>query len=102
MSSEQVLIDFALPNTPDTLKFLKLSQSDKIKAIALGIKFLTSGNHQMQSWDNSQWENRLEQIQQEKQEIILELEFSLKIKQSETLLTTSPQLNAATSLVFNL
>ena len=62
MESNEVLIDFSLPNNPDTLKFLKLKQCDKIKAIALGIKFLTSGNHQLQSWDNTQWESRLEQI----------------------------------------
>jgi len=34
MESNEVLIDFSLPNNPDTLKFLKLKQSDKIKAIA--------------------------------------------------------------------
>ena len=33
MESNEVLIDFSLPNNPDTLKFLKLKQSDKIKAI---------------------------------------------------------------------
>ena len=104
MSSEQVLIDFALPNTPDTLKFLKLSQSDKIKAIALGIKFLTSGNHQMQSWDNSQWENRLEQIQQEKQEIILELEEKLhleQVKRQKLVKTQKEELNSIVEGVRN-
>ena len=80
MESNEVLIDFSLPNNPDTLKFLKLKQSDKIKAIALGIKFLTSGNHQLQSWDNTQWESRLEQIKQEKQEIILALEEKLNLE----------------------
>ena len=44
MASGEVLIDFSLPNTPDTLKFLKLNQSDKIKASGVRVlKFLTMG-----------------------------------------------------------
>ena len=78
MTSGEILIDFSLPNTPDTLKFLKLNQSDKIKAVALGLKFLAMGQQQIQSWDNSQWEGKLEQIQQEKEELILALEEKLR------------------------
>ena len=97
MESNEVLIDFSLPNNPDTLKFLKLKQSDKIKAIALGIKFLTSGNHQLQSWDNTQWESRLEQIKQEKQEIILALEEKLnleEVKRQNLVKTQKEELNS--------
>ena len=97
MESNEVLIDFSLPNNPDTLKFLKLKQSDKIKAIALGIKFLTSGNHQLQSWDNTQWESRLEQIKQEKQEIILALEEKLnleEVKRQKLVKTKKEELNS--------
>jgi len=97
MESNEVLIDFSLPNNPDTLKFLKLKQSDKIKAIALGIKFLTSGNHQLQSWDNTQWESRLEQIKQEKQEIILALEEKLnleEVKRQKLIKTQKEELNS--------
>ena len=97
MESNEVLIDFSLPNNPDTLKFLKLKQSDKIKAIALGIKFLTSGNHQLQSWDNTQWESRLEQIKQEKQEIILALEEKLnleEVKRQKLVKTQKEELNS--------
>jgi len=97
MESNEVLIDFSLPNNPDTLKFLKLKQSDKIKAIALGIKFLTSGNHQLQSWDNTQWESRLEQIKQEKQEIILALEEKLNlehVKRQKLVKTQKEELNS--------
>ena len=104
MTSEQVLIDFSLPNTPDTLKFLKLSQSEKIKAIALGIKFLISGNHQLQSWDNSQWEERIEQIQQEKHEIILALEEKLQlehVKRQKLIKSQKEELNSIVEGVRN-
>ena len=80
METNQVLIDFSLPNTSDTLKFIKLTQYDKLKAVALGVKFLSSGNQQIQSWDNSQWESRLEQIKQEKQELINILEEKLHLE----------------------
>jgi len=80
MNTTEVLIDFSLPNNPDTLKFIKLNQADKLKAVALGVKFLSSGNQQIQSWDNSQWENRLEQLRQEKQELINILEEKLHLE----------------------
>ena len=80
MISDEVFIDFSLPNTPDTLKFIKLNPSDKLKAVALGVKFLTSGNQQIQSWDNSQWESKLKQIQEEKQELIITLEEKLHLE----------------------
>jgi len=104
MEADKVLIDFSLPNNPDTLKFLKLNQSDKIKAIALGIKFLTSGNHQLQSWDNSQWEGRLEQIKQEKEELILALEEKLNlehIKRQKLVKTQKEELNSIVESVRN-
>jgi hypothetical protein len=104
MEADKVLIDFSLPNNPDTLKFLKLNQSDKIKAIALGIKFLTSGNHQLQSWDNSQWESRLEQIKQEKEELILVLEEKLNlehIKRQKLVKTQKEELNSIVESVRN-
>ena len=80
MTSDEVFIDFSLPNTPDTLKFIKLTPSDKLKAVALGVKFLISGNQQIQSWDNSQWESKLKQIQEEKQELIIALEEKLHLE----------------------
>ena len=62
------------------MKFIKLNQYDKLKAIALGVKFLSSGNQQIQSWDNNEWESRLEQIKQEKQELINILEEKLHLE----------------------
>ena len=34
MNKEVSMIDFSLPNNPDTLKFIKLNQSDKLKAVS--------------------------------------------------------------------
>ena len=77
MNKEVVMIDFSLPNNPNTLKFIKLNQSDKLKAIALGMRFLSTGTQQLQMWDNSQWETRIEQIKTQKQDgITLSLAFS--------------------------
>ena len=63
-------IDFSLPHTNESLKFIKLSPDDKLKAIVLGMKFLNMGNQQMQIWENSQWESRIETIKSQKQDII--------------------------------
>jgi hypothetical protein len=70
MNKETVMIDFSLPNNSDTLKFIKLNQSDKLKSITLGMRFLTTGNQQLQMWDNSQWETRLDQLKSQQQGVI--------------------------------
>lgn len=104
MTSDEVFIDFSLPNTPDTLKFIKLNQSDKLKAVALGVKFLTSGNQQIQSWDNSQWESKLKQIQEEKRELIVALEEKLHlehIKRDKLVKTQKEEINSIVEGVRN-
>jgi hypothetical protein len=63
-------IDFSLPHTNESLNFIKLSLDDKLKAISLGMKFLNMGNQQIQIWENSQWESRIETIKSQKQDII--------------------------------
>jgi len=68
MDAVEVMIDFSLPNNSDTLKFIKLNKSDKLKALALGMRFLSLGVQQLQLWDNSQWEERLEQLKTQNQE----------------------------------
>jgi len=78
------IIDFSLPNEPCVLKFIQLSQSDKLKAIALGMRFLTLGNQQLQMWDNSQWEKRIEQMKMQKQEAVSQLEERLNIANNNT------------------
>jgi hypothetical protein len=67
---EKNTIDFSLPHTDESLKFIKLSSDDKLKAISLGMKFLNMGNQQIQIWENSQWESRIETIKSQKQDII--------------------------------
>ena len=65
------MIDFSLPNNLNTLKFIKLNQIDKLKAVALGMRFLSTGTQQLQMWDNSQWETRIEQLKTQKQDMWL-------------------------------
>ncbi len=84
MNKEAVMIDFSLPNNPDTLKFIKLNQSDKLKAIALGMRFLSTGTQQLQMWDNSQWETRVEQLKTQKQEKIDTLQEKLQAESLKT------------------
>ena len=84
MNKEAVMIDFSLPNNLNTLKFIKLNQSDKLKAIALGMRFLSTGTQQLQLWDNSQWETRIEQIKTQKQEKINALQEKLQEENTKT------------------
>ena len=39
MMSESTTIDFSLPNNAESIKFIKLTQADKLKAVTLGMKF---------------------------------------------------------------
>jgi len=84
MNKEAVMIDFSLPNNPSTLKFIKLNQSDKLKAITLGMSFLSTGIQQLQMWDNSEWETRIEQIKTQKQEKIKALQEQLQEENVKT------------------
>ena len=84
MNQEIGTIDFILPNTTETLKFIKLSQSDKVKAITLGMRFLSLGNQQLQMWDNSQWETRIEQLKTQKQDKIDTLQEKLQAESLKT------------------
>ena len=84
MNIEAVMIDFSLPHNPDTLKFIKLNQSDKLKAIALGMRFLSTGIQQLQMWDNSQWETRIEQLKTQKQDKINALQEKLQMESLKT------------------
>jgi len=84
MNKEAVMIDFSLPNNPNTLKFIKLNQSDKLKAVALGMRFLSTGTQQLQMWDNSQWETRIEQLKTQKQDKIDSLQEKLQLEQLKT------------------
>jgi len=84
MDAVEVMIDFSLPNNSDTLKFIKLNKSDKLKALALGMRFLSLGVQQLQLWDNSQWEERLEQLKTQNQEKINRLQEKLHSEQLKT------------------
>ena len=84
MNTDEVLVDFSLPNNPDTLNFIKLSRHDKLKAIALGMRFLSLGIQQQQLWDNSQWEERLEQVKTQEQGKLIILQEKIQLEKLKT------------------
>jgi hypothetical protein len=77
-------IDFSLPNNSDTVNFIKLSQPEQLKAIALGMRFLSLGVQQLQMWDNSQWEDRIVQLKKQNQEQVATLQEKLKSENQNT------------------
>lgn len=80
---EKNTIDFSLPHTDESLKFIKLSSDDKLKAISLGMKFLNMGNQQIQIWENSQWESRIETIKSQKQDIIADMQEKVRLVENK-------------------
>jgi len=74
MEYERENIDFQLPNNKVTLEFLKLSKIDRQKVVGLGLKFLRMGNHHVQTFNNEQWEKKLETLSAEKDKVILGLQ----------------------------
>lgn len=74
MEYERENIDFQLPNNKVTLEFLKLSKIDRQKVVGLGLKFLRMGNHHVQTFNNEQWEKKLETLMAEKDKVILGLQ----------------------------
>jgi len=70
MEYERENIDFQLPNNKTTLEFLKLSKIDRQKVVELGLKFLRLGNRYVQSFNNEQWEKKLEILSAEKAKVI--------------------------------
>jgi hypothetical protein len=74
MEYERENIDFQLPNNKINLEFLKLSKTDRQKVIELGVKFLRLGNHHLQSFNNEQWEKKIDMMKEEKDKIIIGLQ----------------------------
>ena len=74
MEYERENIDFQLPNNKINLEFLKLSKTDRQKVIELGVKFLRLGNHHLQSFNNEQWEKKIDMMKEEKNKIIIGLQ----------------------------
>ena len=87
MEYERDNIDFQLPNNKVNLEFLKLSKIDRQKVIELGLKFLRLGNHHLQSFNNEQWEKKIDIMKEEKDKIIIGLEEEItQERENKTLL----------------
>ena len=87
MEYERDNIDFQLPNNKVNLEFLKLSKIDRQKVIELGLKFLRLGNHHLQSFNNEQWEKKIDTMKEEKDKIIIGLQEEIaQERENKTLL----------------
>ena len=87
MEYERENIDFQLPNNKVNLEFLKLSKIDRQKVIELGLKFLRLGNHHLQSFNNEQWEKKIDVMKEEKDKIIIGLQEEIaQERENKTLL----------------
>ena len=87
MEYERENIDFQLQNNKVSLEFLKLSKIDRQKVIELGLKFLRLGNHHLQSFNNEQWEKRIDTMKEEKDKIIIGLQEEIaQERENKTLL----------------
>ena len=60
MSFEGELITFSLPANETVLKFLKMNPVDQMRSVELGMRFMSVGTKQLQGWDNTEWQQRLE------------------------------------------
>ena len=59
--------EVSMPRTKSTAQFLALHSKEKVKVVELGMTFLTTGNRQVQYWNNDQWEGKLTALRLEKQ-----------------------------------
>jgi hypothetical protein len=65
--------EVSMPRTKATTQFLALHTKEKLKVIELGMTFLSTGNRQVQYWNNDQWEGKLTALKLEKQKRIEKL-----------------------------
>ena len=81
MNISQETVDFILPANSISLAFLQLSLQDKLHVIELGIKFLKSGKHQQQLWNNAEWLAKLNTQKEEQEKEIQLLQQQLDFEQ---------------------
>lgn len=58
-------IDFTLPYDINLLKFIPLTNIDKLKVIKLGLKCLDTVNIQTQCWNNKEWQIKIDTLKSE-------------------------------------
>ena len=58
-------LDFVLPYKDYLLKFIQLSQSDKLKVVQIGLKCFNTTNIQAQLWNNEEWEEKMNSLKVE-------------------------------------
>ena len=76
-------IDFMLPYRDFLLKFIPLSQNDKLKVVQLGLSCFNASNIQSQLWNNEEWEKKMKTLQLENIKLKEEYKFELLEKEQK-------------------
>ena len=61
---EETMIEVYLPDKAEIKKFHSLSAKDKLLIIKMGLLFMNEGVNHLQSWNNVEWEKRMENIRE--------------------------------------
>ena len=93
--SESENIDFILPYRDFLLKFIPLSQNDKLKVVQLGMSCFNASNLQSQLWNNEEWEKKIETLNLENIKIKekYKLELSEKKDKIERIIKNNKEQN---------
>ena len=76
--SDGCKIECLLPDDPKTIAFLRLTDRDRMRAIDLGMRFLSSGNDQLQFWNSEAWEKKLILVRERKDKELAVLQEDLR------------------------
>lgn len=83
--NEETMIEVYLPDKDEIKKFHSLSEKDKILTIKMGLLFMKEGISHLQSWNNVEWEKKMDHIKEiyESEKLSLELQIKNKTKDFE-------------------
>jgi hypothetical protein len=83
--NEETMIEVYLPDKDEIKKFHSLSEKDKILTIKMGLLFMKEGISHLQSWNNVEWEKKMDHIREiyESEKLNLELQIKNKTKDFE-------------------
>ena len=83
---EETMIEVYLPDKAEIKKFHSLSAKDKLLIIKMGLLFMNEGVNHLQSWNNVEWEKRMENIREiyECEKSSLKVQIETKKKDFDT------------------
>jgi len=56
------VIEIYVPNNDSIAQFHGLPLNKKLRVIRLGLAFLTKGDEQIQTWNNKEWNDKLQKL----------------------------------------